>query len=159
MGHLVTLKVPATQIIQHTESYKMLEGSWAETSLRSAKVVLFAQGECLIGSDLREVQAKDIDTKTQTLTLVVPRPHVISSAVRHDRSDLYEISSGGLERLIPNSDLQKTAVQKSFEIAQAQVRQFGESEEVNRMARENTETVLRGLLQPTGWTVKFEWAK
>ena len=157
LGELVSLKVPATQIVQHTESVKLLEGSYAEMELRSAKVVLFAQGECLIASDLRNAASVDVDETKRTLTLVLPQPRVISSTVLHDRSEIYEMSSGRLEKLVANSDLQKKAVSRSFEIAQAQVRQYAQSPMVMQMARDNTEVVIRNLMQATGWQVTIRW--
>lgn len=157
-GDLVTLRVPSASWVEQEETSNISVPYAGEVTTRSVKVIYLAQGSCLLATDLKKITVRDVDDQARTATLVLPQPRVIESTVDAKRSRLMSIDSGRLENL-SRSDLQKKAIDKVYEQAQSKIRETGESEEIRHMARQNAETVLRGLMQPMGWTVKFEWGK
>jgi hypothetical protein len=163
MGHLVALKVNVADVIEFTAD-STLDIPWSlwQVKYGATKVLLIVKGDCSIATDLRAASYESIDKVNRTVTIVLPTPAVLQPRVIHAPSDqggtrIYAISVQGLEAIIPGDTNRAKAIDSAMSLAQKKVEEAGRSPEAVRLAKENTEQLLKGMLAALGWNANFKW--
>jgi hypothetical protein len=163
MGHLVTLKLNYSNVIEFLQP-KTVGIPWTpwNVSLGETKGLLVAKGDCLVASDMRKAEYKNINSNNRTLAIVLPVPVPLQARINHDvkangGSYFYVITQNGLQTLSPDLQNSTAAVNEALRRAQDDVEQTCKQSAVITMAKESTESVLRGMLLATGWTPSFVW--
>jgi len=163
MGHLVALKVNVADVVEFTaDSTLDIPGSLWQVKYGATRVLLIVKGDCSIATDLRAAAYEAIDRSKRTVTIVLPTPAVLQPRVIHaapgqDGSRIYAVTDQGLEAIIPGDANRSRAIDSAMGLAQKKVEEAGRSPEAVRLARENTEVVLKGMLTALGWNANIRW--
>ena len=86
MGHLVSLRVNITDVIDRSDKH------W----YGDVKVLLIAKGDALIATDIRKAKNLAKNDVEKTLTILLPKPEVLSPRLDHKRTKLYNSEVGWL---------------------------------------------------------------
>lgn len=164
MGHLVSVKVNYSDVIEFTEK-RNYDIPWTQLELRfgGSKVLLVAKGDCMIGTDLRYAKYLNINSESRTVDVYLKTPKPIYARVNHGTkqnggSYLYEISSYGLEPIIPNSSNRIKAINNVYAFAEKEVKRTCNQVDTITTAKNNTVKVLSQTFLALGWKAKFIWA-
>lgn len=163
MGQLVSVKLNYSNVIEILQPRTLdVKGTPWEVRLGGTKVLLVAKGDCTVAADLRAARYENIDAKSQTLGIVLPRPAPLQARINHDvrakgGSYFYTISEHGLQTVLPGLQNSTSAVNGALQRAQNEVEQACKQPEVLSMAKMNAEAVLSGMFLATGWKAKFVW--
>ena len=78
MGHLVSVKVNYSDVIEFTEK-RNFDIPWTQLELRlgGTKVLLIAKGDCMIGTDLRYAKYLNTNTESRTVDVHLKTPKAI----------------------------------------------------------------------------------
>lgn len=163
MGHLVSVKVNYSDVIEFTEK-RSLDIPWSQWELRlgGTKVLLVARGDCTVATNLSAAKYERINADGRSLTVVLSLPQPLQARVNHDSrvkggSYFYAITNQGLELLIPDTNNRTQAINNALTRAQNEVERVCTQPQVLEMAKQNAENVLRAIFQTTGWTPIFAW--
>lgn len=163
MGHLVSVKVNYSDVIEFTEKRNFYI-PWTQLELRLGgnKVLLIAKGDCMIGTDLRYAKYLNTNTELRTVDVHLKIPKAIYARINHDSkqnggSYLYEISSYGIEPIIPNSSNRIKAINNVYRFAEKEIKRTCNQVETINSAKINTEKVLSQTFIALGWKAKFIW--
>ena len=163
MGHLVSVKVNYSDVIEFTEK-RNFDIPWTQLELRFGgnKVLLIAKGDCMIGTDLRYAKYLNTNTESRTVDVHLKIPKPIYARINHDSkqnggSYLYEISSYGIEPIIPNSSNRIKAINNVYRFAEKEIKRTCNQVETINSAKINTEKVLSQTFIALGWKAKFIW--
>lgn len=163
MGHLVSIKLNYSNVIEFLQPRTLdVKGTPWEVRLGGTKVLLVAKGDCTVAADLTAARYENIDAKSQTLEVVLPKPAPLQARINHDArakggSYFYAITEHGLQTVLPGLQNSTSAVNGALQRAQNEVEQACKQPEVLSMAKMNAEAVLSGMFLATGWKVKFVW--
>lgn len=163
MGHLVSVKVNYSDVIEFTEK-RAQDIPWTQWELRlgGTKVLLVAKGDCTVATDLRLAKYERINSEARTLTVSLQTPKPIVARVNHASrksggSYFYAIKNEGLEPLIPDSSNRTRAINNALTRAQQEVERVCNQADVIATAKKNTEGVLTPTFQAVGWKPTFSW--
>jgi hypothetical protein len=162
MGHLVSLKVNYSDVIEFEEQHKIDLPLNQEVSLGATKVLLVAKGDCTLATDLKAAayDKVDQDKRTLTVTLAAPRPlqaRLIHEAREKGGSYFYATSSRGLVALTPNSSHRTKAMNNALARAQHALTRACIAAPNISAAMEQAEQVLGAMFRQAGWTTSFAW--
>lgn len=163
MGHLVATKVNYADVIEFTQK-RSADIPWTNWELvwGSTKVLLIVKGDCAIGTDLRQAEYVNVNTKSHTFDLKLKTPKAIYARINHSPkkkggSYLYGISNQGLELITPNSSNRITAINNAMSFAEKQILLTCNQKNMIVSAKNNTEQVLNSVFQSFGWKAKYSW--
>jgi hypothetical protein len=163
MGHLVALKVNVADVIEFTED-STFDIPWSlwQVKYGATKVLLIVRGDCSVATDLRAATYESIDQANRSVTIVLKSPAVLQPRVIHASPDkggtkIYATSNRGLEAIIPGDANRNKAIDSAMSLAQKEVEKAGKSPDVVRVAKDNTEIILKGMLAAIGWKANFKW--
>lgn len=163
MGNLATVRVNYANVLEFTEKLTQ-DIPWTQWELRfgSAKVLLVARGDCLVGTDLKRATYLNVDEAKRSAVLQLPMPSLLSARVSHEPRDkggsyFYSMSSTGIEQLIPGTDRQRKAIDAALAKAQEDISRSCGSQDVLATAKKNAESVLLPLLAASKWQVTLRW--
>lgn len=120
--------------------------------LRGESVVLIATGEVRAGVDLDELRQGDVSVEDGRVTMSLPDPEILSSALDEEETRVYDRDQGLLD-LEPDEDLETEARREAVDRLEDSARDNG----ILEQAEENAETSLRAFVQSLGFEeVRFE---
>jgi hypothetical protein len=162
MGHLVSVKVNYSDVIDFNEPRTIDLPMNREIPLGGATVLLVARGDCTIATNLAAAKYQDMNSTLKTLTIVLPRPEALQARINHDPKEkggsyFYSITSNGIESFIPDSSKRTAAVTNALAKAQKTLEKVCMSPSNVFTATQNAETVLQGMYKASGWTPTFSW--
>lgn len=162
MGALVSLKVNYANVIEFNQRVTQ-DIPWTQWELRfgGSRVLLIARGECLVGVDLKQARYEQLAAATQTATLALPQPKVVSARLNHDPqtggSSFYEASTNGLVALVPGTEQQTQAMNLALQKGQRDIETSCARPEFIEAARKSAEAVLLPTVSATGWKIAVAW--
>ena len=163
MGHLVSLKVSYSDVIEFTES-RSLEIPWLQWALPYAgtKVLLIARGDCSFATDLRLAGYQAIDSPNRKVSIVLPAPVAFQSRLNHaSTSDgstrIYAISNQGVEAIIPGNENRTKAIQSALALGQQRIEETCLKQDAIMAAKSNAETILTASFHAIGWNAAIAW--
>jgi Protein of unknown function (DUF4230) len=163
MGHLVSVKVNYANVIEFTlpRAVGIPMTDW-EVRYAGTTVLLVARGDCSVATDLRLAKYEAVDPKNRRLTVLLRTPATLDARVSHSPpnqggSQLFAIMNNGIEALIPDQENRIEAIDGAFARAETQVAAACTKSFVIDSARRNTENVLRGVYEATGWDAAINW--
>lgn len=163
MGHLVALKVNVADVVEFkADSTLDIPGSPWQVKYGATRVLLIVKGDCSVATDLRAAAYESIDRSNRTVTIALPtpaalQPRVIHAAPGQDGTRIYAVTDLGLEAILPGDAHRSRAIDSAMGLAQKKVEEAGRSPEAVRLAKENTEVILKGMLTALGWTANIRW--
>jgi len=114
-----------------------------------------------VGVDLKQARYEQLATATQTATLVVPQPSVVSARLNHDPksggSSFYEASTNGVVALLPGTEQQTKAMNLALQKAQRDIEASCARPEFIEAARKSAQAVLLPTVSATGWKIALAW--
>lgn len=142
--------------VQWTQSVPVTEESGGlgpvPEFLRGESVILIAVGEVRAGVDLSELEREDVNVEEGKVTLDLPEPEILSSALDEEDTRVYDRDQG-LLNLNPDEDLETQARREAVSRLEDSARENG----ILGQAEENAETSLRAFVQSLGFEeVRFE---
>lgn len=142
--------------VQWTQSVPVMEESGGSVMvpefLRGESVVLIAVGEVRAGVDLGKLQKEDVSVEEGRVTVDLPEPEILSSALDEERTEVYDRDQG-LLNFNPDEDLETEARRDAVRRIEASARENGILED----AEANAETGLRSFLRSLGFEeIRFE---
>ena len=163
MGHLVSLKVSYSDVIEFTES-RSLEIPWLQWELPYAgtKVLLIARGDCSFATDLRLAGYQAIDSSNRKVSIVLPTPVAFQSRLNHASSSeggtrIYAISNQGVEAIIPGNENRTKAIESALALGQQRVQETCSKQDAIVVAKSNAETILTASFNAIGWNAAIAW--
>jgi len=138
LGKLEVVKYNIQDIIEYKKMRKWLPNS--RTSLKVA-------GEVIACVDLTRIEAGDIYTKGDSVSLTLPIPEVCHHKIDHSRSQVYYVEYG----LWETADL----VDEAYREAEHHIYQEALKMGIASESRENTIKVLTPILRGLGFTKIF----
>lgn len=120
--------------------------------LRGESVLLIATGEVRAGVDLDELQQGDVSVEEGLVTIDLPEPKILSSALDEEETRVYARDQGLLDFSL-DEDLETEARREAVRRLEDSARDNG----ILDQAEENAETSLRAFIQSLGFEeVRFE---
>lgn len=110
-------------------------------------------GELVLGVDLSKVAYVRQDAGKREAVLKLPRPHLISAGIDHERSEELYMKSLSI---IGFSD-RKVLRDEVWKMAGRKLRRLAEEPGYAERAKVQAERVLQKLFKDGGWTVTCEW--
>jgi hypothetical protein len=163
MGHLVSLRVNVSDIIEFTQdrTFGIPWTSW-QFPYAGTKVILIARGDCLLATDMRKAKYESVDQAKRKLTIVLPRPTVLQARLNHDSPEhggtrLYALSNQGIEALIPGGSNRTKAIEGAMKLGQQLIEQAGSSEDAVKTAKDAAEAVVKASYTALGWSADIRW--
>jgi Protein of unknown function (DUF4230) len=140
MSELVTTGVRiATQLIGENRHYR---GEWQ------------AEGDAMLGIDLRKVSYARVNPDTRQAVLLLPKPHLIMWKVDHIRSKELGVDS---RVWVPLSSKQRLR-DEVWQVADRTIERLARDEpSYTKRAKIQAKLVLETLFAGTGWAVSCEW--
>ena len=162
MGHLVSVRVSYSDVIEFTEKNTIDMPFNREIRLADTKALLVARGDCIIATDLNRASYVNIDPEKRTLTLALTAPQALSVRINHEGRDrggsyFYSMTENGFAALIADPGRRTRAIDNALAKAQSELTRACLSATNLASARQNAETVLRAIYVATGWTPAFTW--
>jgi hypothetical protein len=162
MGHLVSLKVNYSDIIEFDEPHTIDLPLNREISLGGTRVLLLAKGDCTLATDLKAAAYDKVDQDKRTLTVTLASPQPLQARLIHDAREkggsyFYATSSRGLVALNPNSPNRTKAMNNALARAQQALTRACIAATNISAAREQAEQVLGAMFRQAGWTTTFAW--
>lgn len=162
MGHLVSVKVNYSDVIEFTEKSAIDVPFNREIRLGSTRALLVAKGDCTIATDLARARYENVDSEKRTLTVALTAPQALSIRINHDGRDrggsyFYAMTENGLAALIADPGKRTRAADNALARAQAELARVCMSAPNVASAMQNAEAVLGSLYMSTGWTPTFRW--
>lgn len=162
LGHLVSLRVNYSDIVQFYEKRAIDLPFNREIPLGGINVLLVAKGECTISTNLGQAKYEKIDREAKTLTVFLPTPQALSVRISHDGinqggSYFYTVTEKGLGPLLPDDGKRTKAMDSAMVQAQSQLKRACMSTLNIASAKENAESVLRSMYLSTEWKPTFVW--
>lgn len=162
MGHLVSLKVSYSDVIEFDEPHTIDLPLNREISLGGTRVLLVAKGDCTLATDLKAAAYDKVNQDKRTLTVTLAAPQPLQARLIHDAREkggsyFYATSSRGLVALTPNSSNRTKAMNNAMAQAQQALTRTCIAAPNISAAREQAEQVLGTLFQQAGWTTSFAW--
>jgi hypothetical protein len=163
MGHLVSLRVNVSDIVEFTQD-RTLGIPWTSWQFPYAgtKVILIARGDCLLATDMRQAKYESVDRATRRLTAILPLPTVLEARLNHDSperggSRLYALTNQGIEALIPGQGNRTKAIEGAMKLGQQVVERAGSNPETMRAAKQAAEAVVKASYTALGWNADIKW--
>ena len=163
MGHLVSLKVNYSDVVEFTES-RTLEIPWLQWELPYAgtKVLLIAKGDCSFATDLRLASYQAIDAPNRRVSIVLQAPVAFHPRLNHASSSeggtrIYAISNQGVEALIPGNGNRAKAIQSAMALGQQRIEESCLNQDAIMAAKSNAETILAASFNAIGWNAAIVW--
>lgn len=162
MGHLVSVKVNYSDVIEFTEKSAIDIPFNREIRLGSTKALLVAKGDCTIATNLALARYENVDREKRSLTVALAAPQALSVRINHDGRDkggsyFYAMTENGLAALIADPGKRTRAADNALARAQAELARACMSAPNVAGAMQNAEAVLGSLYRATGWTPTFRW--
>lgn len=163
MGHLVSLKMNYSDVIEFTEP-RAVDIPWSQYQVRlgSTTILFVARGDCTLATDLRQARYDKINDAERTLTVVLPPPAPLQARINHAArtaggSYFYAITDSGLQAFIPAAQHRTRAMNNVLASAQESIEAACRQPALLASAKDNAEAVLRSTLSATGWAPNFVW--
>jgi hypothetical protein len=162
MGHLVSLKVNYSDVIEFDEPHAIALPLNREIPLGGTTVLLVAKGDCTLATDLKAAAYDQVDHDKQTLTIALAAPQPLQARLIHDAKEkggsyFYATSSRGLVALSPGSSNRTKAMNNALTRAQQAVTRTCTAAPNIAAAKKQAEQVLTTLFRQAGWTPAFAW--
>ena len=162
MGHLVSLKINYSDVIEFDEHYAIALPLNREIPLGGTTVLLVAKGDCTLATDLKAAAYDQVDHDKQTLTIALAAPQPLQARLIHDAKEkggsyFYATSSRGLVALSPGSSNRTKAMNNALTRAQQAVTRTCTAAPNIAAAKQQAEQVLTTLFRQAGWTPAFAW--
>ncbi len=135
MGKLEVVKYNIQDMMEYEKVRR-----WLPNSKATLKIV----GEVIACVDLTTIDANDIVTKGDSISLILPLPEICHYKIDHSRSRVYNMEYG----------LWETAevVEDAYKKAEEQIYQQAQNMGIEKESRENTIKVLTPILRAMGFT-------
>jgi hypothetical protein len=144
LSQLVSARVHVADVL--VGESRWLEGSWIIT------------GDALLAVDMSQAEIKDLDEKTRTATIVLPRPAVLSPRVDHGGSRQWDIKSRSWIPLAGALLGDRRAIEEqAMRQAQRLVERAAAAEDNAATARRGAEATLAEFYAAVGWRVSVRW--
>jgi len=147
LAELVTTRVYVQQRQERT-----LKGH-----LGQLRVVLWVEGEVLLGPSLKSAKLADVNEQHRTATLVLARPRVLAATVDLIRTRFDVVSFSGLWWLLPDQDVRQQVESESLRSAQDLLRKH-ERDSWREISQRQTEQVIERFGASIGWTLRVQWS-
>ncbi len=163
IGQLASVKVNYSDIIEFTEKRNYgIPFTDFELRFGSSKALLIAKGDCMIGTDLKQAKYQNINPKSRTVDIFLKKPNLLYARVNHSSkqsggSYLYEISSFGVEAIMPDSSKRIKAINNVYAFAEKEIKRTCNQLNTIKVAKNNTENVLNQTFLALGWKATFIW--
>jgi hypothetical protein len=162
MGHLVSVKVNYSDVIEFTEKSAIDMPFNREIRLGSTRALLVAKGDCTIATDLARAAYENVDREKRTLTVTLPAPQALSLRISHDGRDkggsyFYAMTENGMAAFIADPGKRTRAADNALAKAQLELARVCLSAPNVTSAMQNAEAVLGSMYLATGWTPTFRW--
>ncbi|MBC3786473.1 DUF4230 domain-containing protein [Spirosoma utsteinense] len=129
LGKLELVRYTFKDIVEHEQ---------LNTFLPNANAILIVEGEATGCIDLTKIALADITTRSDSLTIRLPKPELCSWKINHDRSRVYDTRFSFLD----DSQL----VSDAYRQAERQIRQSALNGGILEQTRQNADRMLRPLL-------------
>lgn len=162
MGHLVSLKINYSDVIEFDEPHAIALPLNREIPLGGTTVLLVAKGDCTLATDLKAAAYDQVDPDKQTLTIALAAPQPLQARLIHDAKEkggsyFYATTSRGLVALSPGSSNRTKAMNNALTRAQQAVSRTCTAAPNIAAAKQQAEQVLTTLFRQAGWTPAFAW--
>ena len=88
MGKLQLVRINIKDVLEQTKERPLF--------LPNAKAILIVAGEVYAGIDLQKVQAADIVSTDNLVSITLPKPEILAVKVNHEQSRVYDVRWGVL---------------------------------------------------------------
>ncbi len=145
VGKLETATYTLQQIIVYDQTTP-----WYEKLFGSSKKLFVVYGTVTAGIDLSQLNQSDVQVQGKKVTLNMPAPYIMNSAVDPTRTQVYDADTGAYS-IFPKNLGPNTTIQI---LAAAQKSQPGEAcrDGILQQAASSAKTQLTSLLKTTGFT-------
>jgi Protein of unknown function (DUF4230) len=116
------------------------ESTGALPPFTSDKILFIARGEVIAGVDLQKLTEDDVQVVSDTVTIRLPAPEILSSRLDNEKSRVYDRQTGIFTKADPNLESQVR------QRAEEEIKSAALEDGILDKARENAETTLRTLL-------------
>jgi hypothetical protein len=116
------------------------ESTGALPPFTSDKILFIARGEVIAGVDLQKLSEDDVQVVSDTVTIRLPAPEILSSRLDNEKSRVYDRQTGIFTKADPNLESQVR------QRAEEEIKSAALEDGILDKARENAETTLRTLL-------------
>ena len=162
MGHLVSLKINYSDVIEFDEPHAIALPMNREIPLGGTTVLLVAKGDCTLATDLKAAAYDQVDHDKQTLTIALAAPQPLQARLIHDAKEkggsyFYATSSRGLVALSPSSSNRTKAMNNALTRAQQAITRTCTAAPNIAAAKQQAEQVLTTLFRQAGWMPAFAW--
>lgn len=162
MGHLVSVRLNYSDVIEIAEKSAIDMPFNREILLGSTKALLVAKGDCTIATDLTRAKYENIDHEKRALTIALTAPQALSVRINHDGRDkggsyFYAMTENGLAGFFADPGKRTKAADNALAKAQVELMRVCLSAPNVASAKQNAEAVLRSMYIATGWTPTFTW--
>lgn len=147
MGFLVTTKIFTADIVETS-----LEGK-----VGTCTAIVIARGDVELGVDMQQAKFESVDYRGRSVVLLVPPPISNSPRLDFDRSTVYDIKTTGMWNLVPHSDIESLAVNKTMQDGQHRIVATAMEPTAIATSKKQAEQVLGCMFNQIGWKVTIHW--
>lgn len=134
LGRLEVVKYNIRDIVEYKKVRQWLPNS---------KTALIVVGEVIGCIDLAKLEAGDIETFGDSVSITLPEPEVCSFKIDHAKSRIYNVENGWWETT--------QLVDEAYRHAETQLREQAQQMGLTKDSRQNADKILRPLLNALGF--------
>lgn len=150
-------QLPQIQQLSRISSIKVavsfVQEAKSESRLGTLHGIWLVQGDALLAIDMDLIQIIQVDDQRKTAVVRIPTPQLELPRIDHERTRAYDMSGNWTFGQSSRSSLQSEAMR----VAERRVRSEAISSESVRMAKTQSELIIKNIYAAVGWEIKVDW--